>query len=84
MFMRARFFWWPIPSDRVRRFQRLGDAVFVELYAGEFDYQMECFEDWWPESIPAVGDVRDWVDVRGLHCWRNLESHQRRDTTADV
>jgi len=73
-----------LPSDRVRCFQRLGNAVFVELYAGEFDYQGECLEDRRTEGITAAGDVRNWVDVRRFHRRRNLEPRQCRDTATDV
>lgn len=56
----------------------------MELYAGEFDHQVGSLEDWRTESIAAIGDVRDWIDVRRFHCRRNLESRQCGDATADV
>ena len=56
----------------------------MELYVGEFDYQVGSLENQWTAGITAVGNVRDWIDVRGFHCRWYLESRQRRDTTADV
>ena len=45
---------------------------------------MECFEDWRTARIAAVGDVRDWVDVRGLYRGWYLESCERGDAATDV
>ena len=44
-------------------FPAIGHAIFVELYAGEFDYQVGSLENQWSAGITAVGNVRDWIDV---------------------
>ena len=73
-----------LSSDWVCRLQRLGHALLMELYAGEFDYQVECFEDWRTASVTAVSDVRDWVDVRRFYGGWYLEPRECRDTATDV
>ena len=64
-----------LPPNRVCRLKRLGHAVFVELYVGEFNREVVCLENRWSAGISAIGGVCCWLDVRRFHGWWDLESY---------
>ena len=73
-----------LSPHRVCCLKRLGYAVFVELYVGEFNREVVCLENRWSAGISAIGDVCCWADVRRFHDRRDLESYQCGDAAANV